>query len=103
MERIKKINEGLGKRFPDGDNPFQMVTRLAEECGELAAQVNHFEGSGIKQQKHGQPDRAKLAKEVQDVLRCALQIATYYGIEAELEAAINTSYQRMKTEGLIHE
>ena len=38
-----------------------------------------------------------------NVLRCALQIATYYGIEAELEAAINTSYQRMKTEGLINE
>jgi NTP pyrophosphatase (non-canonical NTP hydrolase) len=37
MERIKKINEGLRKRFPDGENPFQMVTRLAEECGELAA------------------------------------------------------------------
>jgi NTP pyrophosphatase (non-canonical NTP hydrolase) len=102
MERIKKINEGLRKRFPDGENPFQMVTRLAEECGELAAQVNHFEGSGIKQQKHGQPDRHKLAKEVQDVLRCALRIATYYGVEAELEAALNISYQRMKTEGWLN-
>lgn len=101
MERIKKINEGLRKRFPHGENPFQIVTRLAEECGELAAQVNHFEGSGIKRQKHGEPDRHKLAKEVQDVLRCALQIAAYYGIEAELEATIHNSYEKMKAEGLI--
>ena len=101
MERIKKINEGLSKRFPHGEDPFQMVTRLAEECGELAAQVNHFEGSGVKGQKHGEPDRAKLAKEVQDVLRCALRLATYYGIEAELEASISRSYEQMKAEGLI--
>ena len=101
MERLKKINEGLRQRFPNGEDPFQMVTRLAEECGELAAQVNHFEGVGIKRQKHGEPDRAKLAKEVQDVLRCALQIAVYYGIEAELEASINHSYEKMKAEGLI--
>jgi NTP pyrophosphatase (non-canonical NTP hydrolase) len=67
----------------------------------LAAQVNHFEGSGVKRQKHGEPDRTKLAKEVMDVLRCALQIATYYGIEVELEASINRSYEQMKAEGLI--
>ena len=101
MERIKKINEGLHKRFPKGNDPFQMITRLAEECGELAAQVNHFEDTGIKQQKHGEPDPIKLAKEVMDVLRCALQIATYYGIEAELETSINRSYEQMKVEGLI--
>ena len=75
--------------------------RALLKCGELAAQVNHFEGSGIKRDKHGQPDRAKLAKEVQDVLRCALQIATYYGVEAELETVINRSYQRMQAEGWI--
>lgn len=101
MNRIYQINQGLHKRFPTGDDPFRMMTRLAEECGELAAQVNHFENIGIKRQKHGEPDRYKLAKEVQDVIRCALQIAAYYHIEAELEKTIETSYQKMKTEGLI--
>ena len=103
MERLKKINDGLRKRFPNGEDPFQMVTRLAEECGELAAEVNHFEGSGIKRQKHGEPDRTKLAKEVMDVLRCALQIATYYDIEAELEMSINNSYKQMQADGWIEE
>ncbi len=101
MEQLYKMNEGLNRRFPDSDNPFQIITRLAEECGELAAQVNHFERSGVKHEKHGQPDPAKLAKEVMDVLRCALQIATHYGIEAELERIIQQSYATMLAEGLI--
>jgi NTP pyrophosphatase (non-canonical NTP hydrolase) len=101
MDRIKKINQGLNKLFPNGIDPFQIVTRLAEECGELAAQVNHFEDSGVKRKKHGPPDKDKLAKEVMDVIRCALQIVVYYGIEAELDASIENSYQKMKREGLI--
>ncbi|MCL4263516.1 MAG: hypothetical protein KJ069_09890 [Anaerolineae bacterium] len=103
MERLYKMNEGLNQRFPGGDNPFQIITRLAEECGELAAEVNHWEGSGVKRQKHGEPDPAKLAKEVMDVLRCALQIAMHYGIQAELETAVQQSYTHMLAEGLIDE
>jgi NTP pyrophosphatase (non-canonical NTP hydrolase) len=94
MHRIYTINDHLQQLFPSGNNPFQIMTRLAEECGELAAQVNHFENVGVKRQKHGEPDRAKLAKEVQDVLRCALQIAAHYHLEAELDAAIEVRYQQ---------
>lgn len=103
MERIYKINEGLNRRFPAGNDPFQIITRLAEECGELAAQVNHFAGSGVKVEKHGEPDRDKLAKEVMDVLRCALQIAMYYDIKDEVETAVQTSYEQMLAANLITE
>lgn len=101
MEKLYQITHGLINRFPNGNDPFQMITRLAEECGELAAQVNHFEDSGIKRQKLGEPDTMKLAKEVQDVLRCALTIAVYYGIEAELTASIEKSYSQLQIEGLL--
>ncbi|MCA9999926.1 MAG: hypothetical protein KDE56_29385 [Anaerolineales bacterium] len=37
---------------------------------------------------------SNFAKEVQDVLRCALQIAAYYHLEAELDAAIELRYQQ---------
>jgi NTP pyrophosphatase (non-canonical NTP hydrolase) len=77
------------------------MTRLLEECGELAQQVNHFENSGVKQEKHGEPDRARMAKEVQNVLTCALQVAQYYGLEQELEISIERSYQRLRAEGFI--
>ena len=101
MEKLYQITHGLMKRFPNGNDPFQMVTRLAEECGELAAQVNHFEASGVKRQKLGEPDTIRLAKEVQDVLRCALTLAVHYGIEAELADSIGQSHQKLLAEGFI--
>lgn len=93
--------EALNKRFPDGNQPFQIITRLCEEAGELAQVVNHFEGSGIKRQKMGEPSREHLAKEVFDVLRAALSIARYYGIEQELHELINTNIARCREQGLL--
>ncbi len=103
MRRIYKINEGLSTLFPNGEDPFQMVTRLAEECGELAAEVNHFEDSGVKRQKLGDPDPRKMAKEIQDVIRCALRIATYYNLEEAVERSIDDSLQKMIEQGIIQE
>ncbi len=80
--------------FGEADSPFEIATRLLEEAGELAAQINHFEDSGVKRAKHGEPDRLALAKEVQDVIRCALQVADYYDLDAELAASVEKSYQQ---------
>ena len=71
---------------PNSPNP--------RSISELAAQINHFEGSGVKRAKHGEPDRMALAKEVQDVIRCALQVADYYDLDAELAASVEKSYQQ---------
>lgn len=103
LDKLYAITLGLHRRYPSGNHPFQMMTRLLEESGELAQTVNHFEGTGIKVEKYGLPDKAKLAKEVVDLLRCGLQIAIYYGIQKELEITINESYEKMKAEGLIKE
>ena len=103
LEKLYAITHGLNRRFPNGNDPFQMMTRLLEESGELAQMVNHFEGTGIKNQKYGEPDKAKLAKEVMDLLRCVLQVAIYYGIEHELEKQISNSHDRMIKEGLIRD
>lgn len=101
FQKLYAITHGLNRRFPNGNDPYQMMTRLLEESGELAQMVNHFEGSGIKSEKYGEPDKSKLAKEIMDLLRCTLQVAIYYGIEEELEAKINESYRKMQAEGLV--
>ena len=103
IEKLLQITAGLNRRFPDGDHPFQIMTRLLEEAGELAQMVNHFEGAGIKWEKYGPPDPAKLAKEAQDVIRCALQVVLYYGVEADLEARLEQSYQQLMKEGYLPE
>jgi NTP pyrophosphatase (non-canonical NTP hydrolase) len=101
LEQLWTITSGLNQRFPEGNTPFQIMTRLLEECGELAQMVNHLEGSGVKYEKRGHPDPQGLAKEVQDVLRCALQIAQYYGIEAHLEASLQAAHARLQRDGYI--
>ncbi len=101
FEKLYQIVDGLNRRFPDGNEPFQIITRLCEEAGELAKEVNHFEGTGVKMQKHGAPDRARLGKEVQDVIRAALSVARHYGIENELAFSIDESYGKLVREGYI--
>jgi NTP pyrophosphatase (non-canonical NTP hydrolase) len=99
LDMLLAMTEALNRRFPKGDDPFQIMTRLLEEGGELAQEINHFEGTGVKDEKHGAPDRMHLAKEVSDVLLGALQVAVHYGITAELRETIERRYQRMRAEG----
>ena len=101
LEKLVAVSVGLRCRFPEGDEPFQLMARLLEESGELAQQVNHFEGSGVKREKYGEPNKAKMAKEIQDVLRCAIRVAQYYGVEQELKESIEDSYERLLAEGFI--
>ena len=101
LTQLILINKGLDRRFEGGSDPFKIITRLAEECGELAKEVNHFEKQGVKMEKHGVPDKKHLAKEVQDVLRCALQIASYYEVEDLLTTTITEDYEQIKKEGWI--
>jgi NTP pyrophosphatase (non-canonical NTP hydrolase) len=101
IDKLYKIAEGLNAKFPDGNRPFMIITRLAEECGEVAAQVNHFERKGVKVERLGAPDRKKFAKELQDVMRAVLDLALYYGLQAELAESIDEYYRRVVSEGLV--
>lgn len=101
FDKLLLTTGAYNKKYPKGNTPFQIITRLCEEAGELASEVNHFEDTGAKRLKHGLPDRKALAKEVQDVIRTALSIARYDGIEQELRDAIDQSYQTKIDEGYI--
>ncbi|MFT5196765.1 MAG: NTP pyrophosphatase (non-canonical NTP hydrolase) [Cellvibrionaceae bacterium] len=88
FEKLELINIDLDRMFPAGNNPFQIMTRLLEEAGELAEQVHIFEKSGVKAAKHGEPDPHKMAKEIQDVIGCALQVKQ--GIEMRFEKRLES-------------
>jgi NTP pyrophosphatase (non-canonical NTP hydrolase) len=100
MERLNAVSMGLSHRFPNHNEPFQIITRLLEECGELAEQVNHL-GDRRQARQVRRAGQGQTRQEVQDVMRCALQIAQHYGVQPELEASIEQSYQRLKAEGFI--
>ena len=101
IDKLYKIAEGLNARFPDGNDTFMIVTRLVEECGEVTAEVNHFERKGVKVERLGAPDGRKFAKELQDVMRAVLHLALYYDLQAELEASVDEYYRRVVNEGLV--
>ena len=100
MEKLYKMAHGYNKRFPKGAEPFQMVTCLLEECGEVASEVNLWEDSGIKRQKHGEPKKENLAGEIKQALAALIKIAVYYEVENELEDSIDKSLKQMEREGL---
>ena len=101
MEKLYQLAEGLNKRFPDGNEPYQMATRLAEECGEVASEIAHWENSGVKRKKRGEPSKENMAMEIKNVLSCAMQIALYYGVQEELQLSIEKSLAMLKEEGHI--
>lgn len=95
------LAQGMTKRFPNGNEPYQIMTRLLEECGEVAKEVNHFENSGTKALRHGEPSKEKLAGEVKDVLNALMQLVLYYNIEDELDEAVRKSIGQLREEGYI--
>ena len=101
FDTIKTINQGLARKFPHGNEPYQIMTRLLEEGGELAQQVNHFEDSGVKRKKHGEPNRVKLADEVKGVLITVFQLVAYYELQAELQASLEYSEDRLRSDGFL--
>ena len=83
MDKLYQLAKGYTNRFPNGNDPYQITTRILEECGEVASEVNHFERSGIK------------------ALNALIQLAVYYNVEPELESSIDRSLEKMKAEGLL--
>jgi NTP pyrophosphatase (non-canonical NTP hydrolase) len=64
IDRLMLIVEAQKRRFPEGQDPFKMLVRLQEECGELATEVQIWEDQGLKRAKHGEPDKHRTASEI---------------------------------------
>lgn len=101
IDRLYQLAKGYTKRFPNGNEPYQITARILEECGEVASEVNHFEKSGIKVQKHGEPSKQHMADEIKQAVNALIQLAVYYHVEDELEISIDRSLEKMKNEGLL--
>ena len=97
MERFYKMAEASNKRLPNGVEPYQMATRLLEECGEVAAEINLWEDSGLKRQKHGAPKKENIANEIRQAMVELVKIAKYYHVEQELEESIEESLKRSRS------
>ena len=103
FEKMKILAQGMNHRFPEGNEPYQIMTRVMEECGEVASEVNHFENSGSKTLKHGDPSKMALASEIKDAMNALMQVMIYYDVENEFVQAVEQSISRLTEEGHIKE
>lgn len=101
MQKLILIAKALNSIYPEGNDVFKITTRLLEESGEIAKEVNHIEKTGMKVEKYGEPNLNNLANEIHHTIRCVLQLAIYYNIEDLLYDSINTSYDRLMSKGYI--
>lgn len=101
MNDLYLMAKGHTLRFPNGNEPFQITTRLLEECGEVAQEVNRLEKSGIKTLKMGQGNKKDLANEIRQAMMCLCQLAQYYECEKEVDEAIDDSLRRLKGDGVL--
>jgi NTP pyrophosphatase (non-canonical NTP hydrolase) len=101
LDRLYEIVDGFNVRFPEGNGPFAIVTRLLEEAGEVASVVNHLEGVGAKVAKHGTPDPIALGYEIEDLIHTALSLARFYGVEHIVDEAIDRTHDQLAASGAI--
>ena len=103
MEKLKQLATGMNHRFPEGDDAFQITTRLLEECGEVAKEVNRLEKSGTKVQRHGNGTKEDLASEIKDAMNALMQLAIHYDAMEQVEISIDKSIEQLTREGHIRE
>jgi NTP pyrophosphatase (non-canonical NTP hydrolase) len=100
-QNLLLVSRGLTKKFPNGNEPFQIITRICEEAGEVAKEVNHFENTGIKREKYGEPSKDSLAGEIKNLITATLTLVDYYEIHEELDASVKKSLGRLKEMGFL--
>ncbi|MCX5269501.1 MazG nucleotide pyrophosphohydrolase domain-containing protein [Streptomyces sp. NBC_00199] len=101
LNEVRLIAAGAIERFPRHNDIFHLVSRLAEETGEVAQQINHLEGMGVKRERHGEPDVGDLAEEILDVVRCAVTIALHYHCVDDLRRLTAEKLASYRREGWV--
>lgn len=101
FDNLLVLARGMNARFPEGNEPYQIMTRLLEECGEVAKEVHRFEKSGTKVARHGTGSKEDLAGEVKDVLNALMQLVLYYGIEEQVMQSVQDSITNLQKEGYL--
>jgi len=97
MKKLQQLAEGMNNRFPEGNQAFQIVTRILEECGEVAKEVNRLERSGTKVLRHGDGTKEDLATEIKDALHALMQLAIYYDAVEQVNVSINNAIEQLKS------
>jgi NTP pyrophosphatase (non-canonical NTP hydrolase) len=96
IDKIVEINNSRDERFTSRLTPFTIITRLVEESGELAKEINRFEQQGSKLLRREKGNKETIAHEITDVLAAAIHLAQYYNCVDLVLKSIDESHKRIK-------
>lgn len=101
LQVLYEVADGYSVRYPEGNEPFRILSRMTEELGEVAAEISHLERTGAKVLKRGEPDRKALGYEIEDLLHTALTLARWYGVEDAVDEAAQKAHAGLSAGGEI--
>lgn len=95
LNQLYEISTHYARKFPEGDSALGYLSRLTEELGEIAVEVQRLEGAPAKIAKHGRGNLPDLASEVEDLIHTALGLIQHYRAEAEFDDVVATQHRRI--------
>lgn len=96
LDRLYAIVDRYARRYPEQHHGAGYLTRLIEERGEVAVEVQRLEGIPGKVAKHGPGSVEDLASEVEDLLHTLLGLVRVYSAEDALDAVIEREFAKVR-------
>lgn len=94
LEKIQNLAAALSEEFSSGTDPYRALASVAEELGEVSAEVTIQLGAGAKAYQGKKSSAAKLREEIGDLLLSVCYLANTLGIDLSNE--MEEKYRRLR-------
>lgn len=101
LSKISLVAQAQTKRFPNGDEPFKIVSRLLEESGEVSWELNHYERKNISLMRNCRDNKENLVTETYQVMIALNQLLQYYDLSDLFARKIEEVYKEYQDKGYI--
>jgi NTP pyrophosphatase (non-canonical NTP hydrolase) len=101
IEKVFTVAKAQSNRFPEGDYPFNIVSRLLEEGGEVAWELNHYARKGISIDRFNPDGKRELVYETYQVMIALCQLMQYFNLEDDLKKRMDEVHQEYLNKGYL--
>lgn len=102
LNKISLIAQAQSKRFPNGDEPFKIMSRLLEECGEVSWELNHYERANVSVERNCKDNKENIVNEAFQVVMVLNQLLQYFDLSEDFVNKIEMVYKEFQDKGYIN-
>lgn len=103
LSKISLVAQAQSKRFPNGDEPFKIMSRLLEECGEVSWELNHYERMNISVERNCKNNKENIVAEAYQVVMVLSQLLQYFDLSDDFINRIEMVYKEYQDKGYINQ